>query len=359
MANLKKIGASILPFVSILLVAQLFMCTGSDREITQFDDEKFIKGRPIPEIPIFSNRNVYLLVVDTFLIVMRKHEKVLKVFNTNDYELLAEYGNIGEGSHDFSDPFLLKQVSYDKVDGSPEIMVYDYQRRVINRINLLGLINENGDFHQQFALEERVLFYRHFYYNSPDYHIGISDGTTKFTLYNKRNNTFLNAPYSPELEIEIDPSLLYPIYRSAIAVNEKAKKIAAATLFIPSLEFYNLRLESLEALNFESTQVLINSLEEYAKSGSFDSKQFIVELDSNHDYLLGLSYNNTATEIFSDHSYSDLNFLLFDWDGNLLTKFILSDNKFVQTFAVDFKRKKVYCYLPFEEDYNLYVYDLN
>jgi hypothetical protein len=84
-------------------------------------------------------------------------------------------------------------------------------------------------------------------------------------------------------------------------------------------------------------------------------------IQRNHDRILSV-YNtndNILLTEYSDYFYTDLNFLLFDWEGNLLTKFILSDNKFVESFAVDFKRNKVYCYLPLEKDHNIYMYNLN
>src|SRR5690606_11997672 len=303
--------------------------------------------------------NVNMLVVDTFLVIQQNHDKVLSVYSTQDNKLLKQYGTIGSGNLEFTDPVLLKQRSYDKVDGTPEILRYDYTRRVINRINLLDMLNEQEGFHRQLPLEEKELYYLHFYYDSPDIHIGVSEDMSKFSLFDKRNRLLTNVPYSPKLDFEVNQSLLYPIYRSAIAVNEKKQKIATATLLVPNLEIYNFKLELLNDLYFENTKVIESSLIEYAKSCTFDTMHYIAELDSDDEHLLGLNYNNTSTDIYSNYSYADLNFLLFDWEGSLLTKYTLSDNKFVESFAVDFKASRVYCYLPFEKDHNIYVYDLH
>ena len=345
-----------------MTVSLQVMCTSSyneTRSISSFEREVNIKGDPLSEITIFSNKNVNMLAMDTFLVIQQNHDNVLSVYSTNDNKLLKEYGTIGSGNLEFTDPVLLKQRSYDKVDGSPEILIYDYTRRVINSINLLDMLNEEEGFHTQSPLDEEELYYLHFYYDSPDFHLGVPEGMSKFTLFDKSNSMLSNVPYSPKLDFEVEQSLLYPIYRSAIAVNEKKKKIATATLLIPTLEIYNFQLDLLNDLNFENTLALESSLIEYAKTGLFDSKHYIVELDSDDEYILGLNYNNASTDIYSDYSYTDLNFLLFDWEANLLTKFVLSDNKFVESFAVDFGSNKVYCYLPLEKDHNIYVYDLN
>src|SRR5690606_12618085 len=112
---------NLLPFLVIIVAASLhLMCASSyneTRSISSFEREVKIKGEPISEISIFSNKNVNLLVVDTFLVIQQNHDKVLSVYSTQDHKLLTEYGTIGSGSLEFTDPVLLKQRSYDKVDG--------------------------------------------------------------------------------------------------------------------------------------------------------------------------------------------------------------------------------------------------
>ncbi|MCH7400691.1 BF3164 family lipoprotein [Belliella kenyensis] len=345
--------------IAATILFSITSCKNNKESILTFAEEISIQGKAIEDIIVYSKKNVNLMVVDTFLVIQQNHEKILKVYSTNSFKLLGEYGNNGHGELDFADPYLLKQVSFDELDGTPEITLYDYQKIELNKINLLGMIDQKKNFHKQYRLEEKDFYYLHFYYDSPEFYLGIPEGSHKFTLYNKQDKAFQSISYTPELNYKLDQSLLYPIYRSAIAVNEKKQKIAAATLLIPNLELYNFHLERLKSIYYDNTQSIENALIAYAKSGKFDSKHYISELDSNEDYIFGLSYNNTSEDIYSNYSYSDLNFLVFDWEGNLITKYSLSDDKFIESFAVDFKKNKVYCYLPFEKDNNIYVYDLN
>src|SRR5690606_21313523 len=197
MVIIKKTRNLFLYFVTIIVASLQLRCTSSYNEIgsiSSFEREVNIKGDPISEISTFSNKNVNMLVVDTFLVIQQNHDKVLSVYSTQDNKLLKQYGTIGSGNLEFTDPVLLKQRSYDKVDGTPEILRYDYTRRVINRINLLDMLDEQEGFHRQLPLEEKELYYLHFYYDSPDIHIGVSEDMSKFSLFGKRNRLLTNVP---------------------------------------------------------------------------------------------------------------------------------------------------------------------
>ncbi|GAB2614823.1 hypothetical protein [Belliella aquatica] len=346
-------------FIITSLSFTLLNCTEDKASFQQFNEEVPIYGEFVKEISIFSQSNVNLMVVDSFLVIQTRQDNVLKVYNTNNFQLLVEYGTIGNGDLQFGTPELLKNYRRTTNKNSPIISVYDLDRREINEIDLLGLINDEPQFHNQNPIDDRDNYYLNFYYSSEEYYIGVPDGSKKFILFDRIGKNEIIFPYTPKLDFEIEPVWMYSIYRPAIAVNKGKKRIAAATMLIPNLEISDFEQNLIASVSYDTVDSLKNGLEVYRKSEWFDSKHFIKDIDSNNDYILGLNYNNSSTAIYNNYDHQDLNFLQFDWEGNLLKKFILADNKFVESFAVDFDNNKVYCFLPHEKEYNLYVYDLN
>ncbi|SIS69100.1 hypothetical protein [Belliella pelovolcani] len=353
----KKVKFNGLIFISLAFL--LFNCINKESSIQQFNEEVPIYGEFVKEISIFSQSNVNLMVVDSFLVIQTSKDNFLKVYNTSNFQLLAEYGTIGNGDHQFATPRLLKNYRRSESENSPIVVVYDLDRMEINEIDLFKWINGEPQFHSQNPLDDRENYYLNFYYSSVDYYIGVPDGPKKFILYDRIGQNEMVFPYTPKLDFDIEPFLMYSIYKPAITVNQRGMKIAAASLLVPNLEIYDFEQNLLASINYDTVDSLKNGLEEYRKTEWFDSKHFIVDIDSNDEYILGLNYNNSSTAIYNNYNHQDLSFLQFDWDGNLLKKYVLADNKFVESFAVDFNNKKVYCFLPHEKEYNLYVYDLN
>ncbi|MGY6521053.1 MAG: hypothetical protein ACXIUD_04950 [Mongoliitalea sp.] len=353
-----KINVSNLVLIFIFFFFIVVFCTNKKEEIIDFENEILIQGEAVKDIIVHTNKNINLLVVDTFLVIQQIENNLLSIYSTNDYSLLKSYGSIGEGSLEFSDPYLLKQYSYDLHNKSPIIKIYDYERRVLSEINIFNLLNNDENFLVQKTLGDNPNYYLHFYYFSSDFYLGVTEGESKFSMFDQKSGTIFNVDYFPRLEIELEKSLYYPVYRSVIAVNESKQKIVSSTLLIPNIDLWDFNLKRLESVFFDTTDFLKDAIVEYKKSGKFDSKHFIVELDSNDDYIFGLNYNNSSSAIYKNYDHQNLNLLQFDWEGNPLKKYILVDNKFVESFAVDFERNKVYCFLPHEKEYNIYVYDL-
>lgn len=46
------------------------------------------------------------MVVDSFLVIQTRKENILKVYNINNFQLLVEYGTIGNGDLQFGTPEL-------------------------------------------------------------------------------------------------------------------------------------------------------------------------------------------------------------------------------------------------------------
>jgi len=123
----------------------LYACNNRKPKVTlvsEFPKEEHLKGIPIKNIMIQSKGNVNLLSIDSFLVIQKREEKYFQIYNTNNYELLSEFGTKGRGPNEFIFPELLNQISYDKITNSPLFCVYDYNRRKFTRINIINAINK-------------------------------------------------------------------------------------------------------------------------------------------------------------------------------------------------------------------------
>lgn len=49
---------------------------------------------------------------------------------------------------------------------------------------------------------------------------------------------------------------------------------------------------------------------------------------------------------------------VFDWDGTPVKEYVLNDDRFVQSFAMDLENNRIYGYCPYERDNNIIIYDL-
>jgi hypothetical protein len=49
---------------------------------------------------------------------------------------------------------------------------------------------------------------------------------------------------------------------------------------------------------------------------------------------------------------------VFDWEGNPIKEYILNDNRFIETLAVDLKNNRIYGYCRDERDSNIIIYNM-
>lgn len=344
------------------LIGILLLIYGCSYKENKFELDKFglsvnLKGKPVEEIPIYTTRNVHMMVMDTFLIIQTREEKFFKIYSTQSYQFLGEFGDEGDGPSDFRFPHLSKEIYYSQ-KGPILSQIFDkhLKRQYTIPINniLKGIEYEGKPFHE---ISNQIV---HNYYQNDKYLWGKSENVNgRFFHYNFGTGEYKIIPYIPETNFPIkNNEYINLIYRSAVITNEEKGLVAAAPYLLGQIDFFKLSGEYLKTTFFEKSEVLQEALES-AKidQNLFNPKVFISDLDASVEFIYGLSRNNLGKEIRDPQVRSPHKILVFDWDGNPMTEYVLDDGRYVFSIAVDEKNKRIYAYCPEEEEHNLIVYN--
>lgn len=307
---------------------------------------------------MLSSGNVDLCVIDTFLVIQKREEKILKIYGTNTHDLLAEYGDLGGGPEEFMRPVLVKQVKYDSENKSPIITVYDMSRRRVNFINILNLIRKKGVIHEQKPLPKGDSYMLHFYFINEDFLLAKPEGEGRFFHYDYGSGETKIIPYVPKIDFPIEDEYFYPIFRSAVTVNMDKGLIAAAPMLLGGIDFFDLNGNYLRSTIFDTTEKLANTLTIAEDTEIFNPFHYISDIDSKGEFIYGLNYNNLSTDIYDHGNNSNLKVEVFDWEGNPIKEYILNDNRFIETLAVDLKNNRIYGYCRDEKDSNIIIYNM-
>jgi hypothetical protein len=332
--------------------------TDNSVEIRTFPEIISLEGQPINDITVLSRGNVALCVIDTFLVIQTGEEKILKIYGTSTHNLLAEYGDSGEGPEEFMRPVLVKQVKYDSENKSPIITVYDIARRRVNFINILNLISKKGVIHEQKPLPKGDSYMLHFYFINDDFLLAKPEGEGRFFHYDYGSGETKIIPYLPKIDFPIKDEYLYPIFRSFVSVNMDKGLIAAAPMLLGGIDFFDLNGNYLRSTIFDSTEKLANTLTIAEDTGIFNPFHYISDIDAKGEFIYGLNYNNLSTDIYDHGNNSNLKVEVFDWEGNPIKEYILNDNRFIETLAVDLKNNRIYGYCRDERDSNIIIYNM-
>jgi hypothetical protein len=331
--------------------------TSSENSVVTFSESYEITGYPSEKTPIHSRGNVNLLVIDTFLVVQRREEPFFQIYSTISSKNIGNFGKSGDGPSEFRSPYLTKQIQYDQ-NGFPIITIYDYGLFRVTQAGILELIKDSELVHgQNLNVGRKIL--QHFYYKSEDVLWSTVENEGRFFVQDYRSGQYNVIAYLPKPGFNIKEELLYPIYRSAVVVNEKEGLVAAAPLMLGQLDFFELNGNYLRSTFFESSEELEALIENSDDPMSFwDAKMYLADMDANGEYIYGLSYDNPYEEARSPDIATNSKILVFDWQGNPVKEVIINDGRFIQSFALDEKNNRVYAYCPNEKEYNLLIYPL-
>ncbi|EON74868.1 hypothetical protein ADIS_4700 [Lunatimonas lonarensis] len=345
-------------FYAFVVIIMLLRCESNisfRNSPVSFPESRKLVGEASAAIDIYSQGNVNLLVIDTFLIVQRKEEPFFKVYSTASFGFIGSFGFSGDGPSEFRSPYLSKQVRYDE-EGFPLITIYDYGLFRLTQARIHQLILNNGLIQgENLNVGNRVL--QHFYYKGDDVLWSTVENEGRFFIQNFHEGKSSVVPYLPALGFSIKDELQYPIYRSAVVVNEKLGLVAAAPMLLGQLDFFEMNGRYLRSTYFESSDQLRSLIENSDNPMSFwDAKMYLVDMDAKGEYIYGLSYDNPYAAARSPDIATNSKILVFDWKGNPVQEMILDDGRFIQSFAVDEKNGRIYAYCPNEKENNLVVY---
>ncbi|WP_375585742.1 BF3164 family lipoprotein [Cyclobacterium xiamenense] len=325
-------------------------------ELVNFDISVNMKGEPVEEIPIYASGNVYLMVMDTFLIILTHEEKFFKVYSTQSYQLLGEFGDRGDGPSEFNLPYLSKEIWCS--GGPPRLnQVYDMRLNRHYSVPLMQALIE-GDYEGK-PVRETNSQILNFYFKTENYLLCTTQNQKgRFLHHNYKTGKSKVIPYIPKTEFSIeDEDDLYWVYRSAVMVNKQEGLVAAAPLLLGQIDFFDMEGNYLRTTQFEKPDQLKENLDRMkVEPNLFEPKVYISDIDASERLIYGLSMNNLGKHIGDSQLQSPHKILVFDWEGNPVKEYVLGDGRYVFSIAVDEKNKRIYAYCPNENENNLVMY---
>ncbi len=288
-----------------------------------FSETGYLHSTEVPEISVYSSGNVYINVVDTFLVIVKSDTPFVNIYSTNSHNLLLAFGNKGRGPKEFIEPSVLNM---EKPPAT--VFLHDFRRNTVARIELQNVLKDE---------------------------IATPATGGNLLIHNSSNNHLITVPYLPETEFNIPSHSLPEIYRPAVLFNKAKKKIATAPLFLGEIDFFDLNGTLVSSSIFEPR----NSYESELTKGSSsfrNIKQQIVELDNYRELIIALNSNIPVHELNSVKDFSK--FQIFDWNGNPIKEFLLDNETRITSFAVDEINNRIYAYTPFKNNRNILIYNL-
>lgn len=324
-------------------------------KVVDFPLTQFVSGELVDDISIFSDGNIYLNVVDTFLVVQANNEKIFALYSTNTHELLTKFGKEGRGPGEFLGPSLMKQTGFDKTNNSPVIYAFDYKRQEINTINIFNAIN-NEKYNLQENLSTNSDFLPYFHYIDNDFYLASPEYKARFLKYNFNSSEIEYIPFVPEVDFSIPFNDLQSVYRSAVYVNKDKGLIVAAPYLLGQLDFFDLEGNFLHSTVLENIEN--NKMELEAGSDNWNNiKLQISDLDAHGDSIFALNHNNAINKFYGDKRENNVKIQIFNWSGDPIKELIL-DDRLITSFAVDIIHNRIYAYAPNEINSNLLIYNL-
>jgi len=355
--------------VSVLLVF-VIGCSSEKKKhndiiVNQFPVTTELVGHPANTIEAYSKGHVFLCVVDSFLILLKSHisfteERFINIYSTNTHKLLAKTVTKGRGPGELISPEFTGQVEYTPENIHPIVYIYDSGRNRLTFLDVIETVNNNQHINEQILLPQVGYNINSlFYYNDSILvatffpKTGPEDG--RFLIYNNRTEETDVIPYLPDIGLTFEEYQQSMIYYSFCSVNIEKQYIAASTMQMGEIDYFDLYGNYIKSTIFDSREKLIEDLKQ--KVPSSDPHLFVSSLKTKEGFLYALNLDNLESDLLRTMKYKDISLLVFDLNGKPIKKYIFADNRFVYHFAIDMLHKRIYTFCPNEAEHNIIVYD--
>lgn len=332
-------------FIGILIIS-------CENNVKEFRNSASLSGNPVKEIEVLSSGNVYIDVVDTFLVVVKNDEPFINIYSTINHKKLLSFGMEGRGPLDFLGPSLIKS-NLNNHENSRSFFVHDYKRNKVAQINIDSVLSDRKKYEiRPIPKSDEYLTYVH--YLSERYLIGTPSQRGILSIIDLSSNKSTLIPFLPTLDYSVPTQSLSTIFRPAVLVDEQSSKIAVAPLYLGELNFFDFDGELTKNVLFQSRELYKRELSKGESSFS-EIKQQITELESSNGLIYALN-SNTAVKNFRKSKRSP-KIQVFDWEGKPIKEFLL-DNRHIFSIAMDSINNRIYGYDMNAEKNNIVIYDL-
>ncbi len=339
-------------FVLIFALVLSLGCRKSD--VVDFPTAITLNGNPIEKISFFSRGNVHLAVVDTFLIVQRREEKFFHIYSTNSHSLLATFGKAGKGPKEFLYPELINQTEYDSINNSPVLYVFDLKSQTMSKINILNALN--GQFIENEIPLPTTRFLTFLHYKDSSFLIGSPPGKGRFFIHHFETLKDTIIPYVPETDFEIPPIIIDNVYQSVVVVNKDKGLMAAAPLYLPELDFFDLNGNYLHSTLWAKKDDFKEEMEGGLKALN-NIKYQIRDIVSKGGLIYALNVNNSFTNVGIGNLKNNVKVQVFNWGGKPVRQYYLKDKR-ITSFAVDLNHQRIYGYSPDEKEHTIIIFKM-
>ncbi len=350
--------------VFLLLIAiGNYSCHKSENDniiVDKFPQTVELFGTPVKPISFGSSGNVNLLVADTFLILQRREIKCVKIYSTNSHQLLQEFGTIGKGPGEFLQPELTNYYTRNPLNYSPEIYVYDYSRKEITQIDLFKAVNSQKSFYQQDKIHEINTYTRYFFYEDSTMMLVTPEEPMRFLIYDIHQSKMNKIPFLPVLDFKIKNDLHHAVYRSATYVDKNLGLFVSAPMGLGEVNFFGLDGKLHRSTIFQPR----DKLQDYLNMDPPEIKLNIVHIRVKNDLIYGLNYNNLNSKLSNratkkgENVIDNFKIQVFNWSGQPVKEYILADQRYITSFAIDLKHNRIYAYDMELEYNNIVSYDI-
>ena len=300
---------------------------------------------PLKDIEL-TTRRVNLIVVDTFLVIMKSESPFINIYNTNNHQLLGAIGTQGSGPNQFELPSLIKQISYDEENNSPLVTLYDVATRRVSKVNIFKAVNNESDAIQQELVREIEDVVILLSYKDDSLLLAVPESGGRFVRYDYITSKKTYIPYIPEYEVQVSDQAKMTIFASFIAVNKNKNKFVAAPRYLNELNFFDLQGNFLYSTIISPREKLPPPPGIKLLPPGIKAYFTIIEEVDDKIYTLKRGPDESKIQVF-------------DWDGNPLEEYILKTPSRMSYFTYDKVHNQFYVYFLDEEPYNIYTYPLN
>ena len=319
----------------------------SDTTIVSYTEKDYIK---LSAEAINLNGDIYfrnpstLIVIDSLLIVNDNSDyDIFSFINLTTKERIATFGNVGEGPDEIrSFAFTVDTDNHHR----PYLDYLDWGARALNRIHLNRAIHNKGSISERiltltsdFMMVQRVVQLNDSLFAGG---FGIRDGMLFFKETNSGTISF--TPFIPETEQTYNYHNIGMVYRGHMAVSFAKERIAVALENFNQVQIYdfNGKLLSVSQPKLYTPEFLVNEnsgSNYYYYNGISVTKDRIIAgyygVHRSKTRDLAMSSDGRIVDLrkgdTTGHPVSKIH--IFDWDGNLLEKYILDSR--LRAIAID------------------------
>lgn len=351
--NMKKYLFTII-CASLIIGVGLFGCSKDTR--VSFSSVENLTGDNVKEIRFFSKGNVYLAVVDTFLIIQRNEEPNVQIYGTNSHKLLSEFGKVGYGPGEFQRPSLKKFTDVEPTTEAPILYLFDFRRQILSNFNVYDAVNGEVEIKQE-KLSNRTYITSIHYVNDSLY-VGSHASLNRFYINNYKSSRDTLIRFIPEPDFQIPENTLSAVYRSAVVVNHDRGILAAAPLFFGEINFFDLNGNYLQSTIWQRKDLYQEELTTGLRT--FNKVKYqIVDIDSKGDLIFALNRNNSVIEYDQDELARNMKVQVFNWEGKPIKEYVLEGKYRLTNFAVDSINNRIYAYSPDQPDHTIIMFDMD